>query len=71
MKYQLTIRELTPYTEDEVIEMNKRTNPYNGFRNNNLDDRYSDKPYHQTRVLDIEVTREEMNAIKKAVIDVI
>ncbi len=71
MKYQLTIRELTPYTEDEIIEMNKRTNPYNGFGNNNFDDKYSDKPYHQTRVLDIEVTREEMDIIKKAVIGII
>lgn len=71
MKYQITIRELTPFTEDEIIEMNKRTNPYNGFGNSTLDDRFSDKPFHTTRVVECELSREEFEKVKKGIFEIL
>lgn len=68
MKYEITIRELTPFTEDEMIEMNKRANPSNFPFD---DKRYSDRSFHETRVLFAEVSKEELEAVKKAIISLL
>jgi len=68
MRYEITIRELTEFTEEELKEQDRRSNrgmdlmpPY----------RYSDKPFHETRVLSAEVSKEEFEAVKKAIIGVL
>ena len=65
MKYEITIRELTEYTQDE-IDKNERLNRM-GFGSTST---YSDKPYHESRVLHAEVSRDEFEAVKKAIIGV-
>ena len=69
MKYEITIRELTPFTEDELKEVNRnnRTN----FDIMDRGSRYSDKPMHEIRVLQAEVSLEEFQAVKKAIIGII
>lgn len=65
MKYEITIRELTPYSEEEKK---------NFIRHNALTpvgEMYSDEPFHQVRVLHAELSKEEFVAVKKAVIGVI
>lgn len=65
MKYELTIRELTEYTKEDIQEYRNIRGPI-GFPS----DRYSDKQFHDTRVLNVEVTQEQLDAIKKAIITV-
>lgn len=65
MKYELTIRELTEFTKEELQESRNFRDDI-GYTN----DRFSDKPFHQVKVLQVEVTQEELQAIKKAVIEV-
>lgn len=69
MKYELTVRQLDPFTEEEMKEVRDRESRdrFNGMSGS---DRYSDKPVHEVRVLNVEVTAEELKAIKKAVIEV-
>lgn len=68
MKYEITIRQLTEFTKDEKEESERRNRhgmdtlaPY----------RYSDEPYHETRVLHAEVSKEEFEAVKKAIIGIL
>ena len=63
MKYEITIRQLEPYTEEELEEKNRESQYPNDFA-----DRYSDKPHHEVRVLRAEVSKEEFEAVKKAII---
>jgi hypothetical protein len=65
MKYEITIRELTPFSEEEMKEIDKR-NSFGSYDN----PRCSDRPFHETRVMYSQVTPEEFKAIKKAVIDI-
>lgn len=67
MEYELTIRQLNPYTEEETKESN---------RNNNrniypLETRYSDKLFHEIRILQTKVSEQEFQAVKKALISII
>lgn len=66
MKYEITIRQLDEYTPEEIKNID-RANKYP------FDEqpRYSDKPFHETRVLFAEVTPEEFQAVKKAIIGII
>lgn len=67
MKYGLTIRQLEPFTEEELNERSRNRNyPIQTYPGNN----YSSKPFHEIKVLNVEVTEEEFKAIKKAVIDI-
>lgn len=67
MKYEITIRQLTEFTTEEKEEVERG--------NRNSMDRYpigySDQPFHETRVLFAEVTQEEFQAVKKAIIGVL
>lgn len=63
-KYELTVRELTPFSEDELKEEKRR----NECSMDRLVPRYADKPFHEVRVLQIEVSQEEWNRIKTATI---
>jgi len=69
MKYELTIRQLEEYTPEE-IEETKRDRKYPLETFPSLNNRFSDKPFHETRVLYIEVSEEEFETIKKAVISI-
>lgn len=67
MRYEITIRELQEFTPEELEKEDRRNRsgmdlmpPY----------RYSDKPFHETRVLNAEVSKEEFEAVKKAIIGV-
>ena len=66
-KYEITIRELVPYTPEEETDTKIRGNKFDTYPSN----RYSDKNFHETRVLFAELSKEEFEAIKKAVIGVI
>lgn len=66
MKYEITIRELVPFTEEE-----QKTSQRNDMRNPNYpSNRYSDIPVHETRILHAMVTKEEFEAVKKAIIGI-
>jgi len=67
MKYEITIRELTPYTDEELKEFNNRNR--NSF--DIMEKRYSNQPFKEVRVLSAEVSKEEFEAVKKAIIGVI
>lgn len=62
MKYEITIRELVPYTAEEQLASDK----HSGFVPEY--ERYSDKSHHVTRVLHVELTPQEFQAIKKAIL---
>ena len=66
-RYEITIRELTPLSEEEVREEKRHHN----FGMDRPFSRYADKPFHEVRVLSAEVSKEEFEAIKKAAIGVI
>lgn len=65
MKYEITIRQLEEYTVEETRDTYKRerceTYPSN---------RFSDKNFHEIRVLQAEVSKEEFEAVKKAIIGI-
>jgi hypothetical protein len=65
MKYELIIRELTPFTEEEL----KNSRDREPFYERNV--KYSDIPNHEIRVLHAEVSKEEFEIIKKAIIGII
>lgn len=64
--YEITIRQLEEYTPEEIKNID-HTNKYP------FDElpRYSDKPFHEIRVLHAEVSKEEFEAVKKAIIGVL
>ncbi len=66
MKYEITIRQLTDFTAEEKEESERRNR--NGM--DRFPTGYSDQPFHETRVLFAEVTPEEFQAVKKAIIGV-
>lgn len=68
MKYEITIRQLEPFT-DEEIEKKKIYSTYDTLpmRDNNI---FSNKPFHEVRVLQAEVSKEEFEAVKKAIIGI-
>lgn len=68
MKYEITIRQLEPFTEEE-LEKQKRYSTYDtiSMRNNNI---FSNKPFHEVRVLQAEVSKEEFEAVKKAIVGI-
>ena len=65
MKYEITIRELTPFTEEEKKERNSFNNNHSSLGYPPV---YSDEPFHEVRVLQAEVSKEEFEAVKKAII---
>lgn len=67
MKYEIEIKELVPFT-DEELENQRKYSSYNTLPSTNPD--YSSRPHHQTRVLHAEVTKEEFEAVKKAIIGI-
>jgi hypothetical protein len=68
MKYELIIRQLEEYTPEEQKETKRERNyPLETYPSN----RFSDKNFHELRVLYVEVTEKEFEAIKKAVIAVV
>lgn len=68
MKYQITIRQLEEYTPDEEKEvMGRNRYPLETYPS----DRFSDKNFHEIRVLQAEVSKEEFEAVKKAIIGVL
>ena len=66
MKYEITIRQLEEYTSDELKEVNR--NKMDNFMSGRA---FSDKPHHEIRVLHAEVSKEEFEAVKKAIIGVL
>lgn len=68
MKYEITIRQLEEYTEEENKQL---------FRNEqrplmSIGERsYSDKNFHEVRALYVEISEEEFKAVKKAIIEAI
>ena len=67
MKYEITIRQLEDFTPEELKE--SRDNNRDKFFQSGI--MYSDKPVHEVRVLHAEVSKEEFEAVKKAIIGVI
>lgn len=63
--YEITVRELEPYTEEE--EKNSRNR--NDFCPGQAE-RFSDRNYHEKRMLNVHLTEEEFQEVKKAVISV-
>jgi len=68
MTYEITIRQLEEYTEEEIKNID-RANKYPFDEPDRR--RYSDKPFHEVRVLQAEVSKEEFEAVKKAIIGVL
>ena len=67
MKYEITIRQLEPYTAEEEQDIKRGRNyPLETYPSN----RFSDKSFHEIRVLQVEVSKEEFEAVKKAIIGV-
>lgn len=67
MKYEITIRQLEEYTPEEVEGTKRGRNfPLETYPS----DIFSDKNFHETRVLQAEVSKEEFEAVKKAIIGV-
>lgn len=65
MTYEITIRELEPFTPEEEERSNRTDfNPYPTTR-------FSDKNFHEKRVIFAELTAEEFQAVKKAIIGVL
>ena len=65
MKYEITIRQLEEYTPEEQKEvMRKDKYPVETYPSI----RFSDKNFHETRVLFAEVSKEEFEKIKLAII---
>ena len=66
MKYEITIRQLEEFSSEEKEEVRRQ------FKNQGIFDgdhkRYSDKNFHETRVLFAEVSKEEFERIKLAII---
>lgn len=67
MKYEITIRELTPFTEEELKEVNR--NNRSSFDIMDRGSRYSDRLTHEVRVLQAEVSKEEMVAVRNAILN--
>ena len=67
MKYELTIRELIPFTEEEMKDKRDRRNEFSPTGR----DTYSDIPNHEIRVLYTEVSKEEFEIIKKSIIGIL
>ena len=68
MKYEITIRQLEEYTPEEEKEvMRKDRYPLETYPNT----KYSDKNFHEVRVLFAELSKEEFEIVKKAIIGVI
>lgn len=63
-RYEITVRELTPFSEDELKEDKRR----NDFGMDRVSGRYADKPFHETRVLYAELTEGEWSRVKFAAI---
>lgn len=66
MRYEITIRQLDEYSpEEEVAELKsgRRIETYSP-------NRYSDTPHHEIRILQAEISKEEFEAVKKAIINV-
>lgn len=67
MKYEITIRQLEEYTAEENENANRnRGYPLETYPNS----RFSDKNFHEIRVLQAEVNKEEFEAVKKAIIGI-
>ena len=67
--YEITIRELEELTPEETKEHNsysKREFPLAG-----TPVRYSDKSFHERRILFAEVSKEEFEAVKKAIVGIL
>lgn len=65
MKYEITIRQLEEFTEEELKEVNRNR------MDNFSDRRFSDKPFHEVRILQAEVSKEEFEIVKKAIISIL
>ena len=68
-QYEITIRELRPFTEDEIRNLRDRTDR-NYDRTMPFDPRFSDSPHHTLRVAYVVLTKEQVEAVKKAIIGV-
>lgn len=64
MTYEITIRELEPYTAEEESRSNRMMDNYTS-------NRFSDINFHEKRVTFAELTPEEFQAVKKAIIGVL
>ncbi len=71
MKYEITIRQLEEFTPEEKKEANDRCKYPGSITEVEYSRRYSDRLFHETRTLYAELTPEEFQAVKKAVIGVI
>ena len=61
-KHELVIRELEPYSpEEEMANKNNRMETFSP-------DRFSDRAFHEVKVLRCELTREQFEAVKKSAI---
>lgn len=68
MKYEITIRQLEEYTPEEQKEvMRKDRYPLETYPSN----KFSDKNFHEIRVLFAELSKEEFEAVKKAIIGIL
>jgi hypothetical protein len=63
-RYEITVRELTPFSEEELKEEKRR----NDFGMDRSFPRYADKPFHEVRVLTAELTPDEWQRAKLAII---
>lgn len=66
MKYEITIRELKEYTAEEKEKIERSRREPVGY----MQDRFSSEPFHEVRILHAEVSKEEFEAVKKAIIGV-
>ena len=66
MTYEITIRELEPFTEEEQKKADEKNRRDFSMQNYSLD-----KNYHERRVTHAELSREEFEAVKKAIIGVL
>lgn len=69
MKYEITIKQLEEYTDEEKRMADDRRGSIT--RGIELPYNYSDVPFHERRVLHAEVSEEEFQAVKKAIIGVL
>ncbi len=63
-RFEITVRELTPFSPEELKEEDRRKN----FGMDRAFPQYSDRPFHEVRVLHTELSEEQWNRVRSAVI---
>lgn len=66
MKYEITIRELKEFTPEEKEKSERFNRGPIGY----TAERFSRQPFHEVRILHAEVSKEEFEVVKKAIIGV-